>query len=126
MRKSNALLFLSILFFSAPAFAQNGAQFSNAYLMKLCERNAQGGEVVAGGHTACQAYIAGMLDYNGSLKALGTAPSLSICFPKGTTIGQMQDVVYRFLKNNPSHDAFIAAPSILLALASAYPCRKSR
>lgn len=107
------------------AWARQSAQISGAYLREICKSHSDGSEVIAGGHTACQAYIAGVLDYHGILKALGTAPSLSICFPETpVTISTMQKIVSKYLENNPPTDAFSAAPAVIMALAKAYPCKK--
>lgn len=111
---------------AAPAQAQQGPQFSGAYLREICKSNADGSETVQGGHTACQAYIAGVLDYNGTLKALGTEPSLSICFPRPVPIVDMQKIVLRYIEKNPPVDAFTAAPAVIMALAEAFPCKRPR
>ncbi len=108
------------------ARAQKGPEFSAAYMREICKSNADGGETVAGGHAACQAYIAGVLDYHGTLKALGTEPSLSICFPGEVPIVDMQKIVWRYIQKNPPVDAFAAAPTVIMALAEAFPCKKKR
>lgn len=109
-----------------PAQAQKGPQFSAAYMREICKSDSNGKETVQGGHTACQAYIAGVLDYNGTLKALGTEPSLSICFPREVPITDMQKIVLRYIERNPPVDAFAAAPTVIMALAEAFPCRRPR
>jgi len=111
---------------AAPAHAQQGPQFSAAYMREICKSDSDGNETVQGGHTACQAYIAGVLDYNGTLKALGTEPSLSICFPRPVPIADMQKIVLRYIEKNPPVDAFAAAPTVIMALAEAFPCRRPR
>lgn len=110
----------------APAQAQQSPQFSGAYMREICKSDAGGNETVTGGHTACQAYIAGVLDYNGTLKALGTEPSLSICFPRQVPIAEMQKIVLRYIERNPPVDAFAAAPAVIMALAEAFPCKRRR
>lgn len=112
-----------MLFCAAPVSAQQGPQFSGAYMREVCKSNRDGSETVAGGHAACQAYIAGVLDYHGTLKALGTEPSLSICFPGRVPIADMQRIVQRYIERNPPVDAFAAAPSVIMALAEAFPCK---
>lgn len=111
---------------ASPAQAQQSPQFSGAYLRELCKSKADGSETVTGGHTACQAYISGVLDYNGTLKALGTEPSLSICFPRPIPIADMQKIVLRYIERNPPVDAFAAAPAVIMALAEAFPCKQQR
>lgn len=113
-----------ILCVPVDAGAQQSAQFSGAYMREICKSHADGSETVEGGHAACQAYIAGVLDYHGTLKALGTEPSLSICFPRAVKIAEMQKIVWRYIDRNPPVDAFAAAPAVIMALASAFPCKK--
>lgn len=108
----------------APAQAQTSAQFSGAYMREICKSNPDGSETVKGGHAACQAYIAGVMDYNGTLKALGTSPSLSICFSRKVSVVEMQKIVWRYIDRNPPVDAFAAAPAVIMALAEAFPCKR--
>ena len=115
-----------MLLCAPPAHANKGPEFSAAYMREICKSNADGSEAVAGGHAACQAYIAGVLDYHGTLKALGTEPSLSICFPGAVPIADMQKIVWRYIQKNPPVDAFAAAPTVIMALAEAFPCKKKR
>lgn len=121
-------LFLSILtvvaLLSTPAKAQEtGALISGAYLLEICKRDAGGKELVPGGHTACQAYIAGLVDYHNLLRSLGTAPSVDLCVPNTVRLGDLQDIVWRYLEVNAQHDAFIAAPAVSLALFEVFPCK---
>jgi len=102
------------------------AEFSGAYLLRICSSDQTGRETVAGGHTACQAYIAGVVDYHRILRSLGTAPTVDFCLPEGITLPQMQMIVVRYLRKNVQHDGFIAAPAIALALYDAHPCRSKR
>lgn len=118
--------FAGIVFYTLPASAQQTAQFSGAYMREICKSNPDGSEAVKGGHAACQAYIAGVLDYHGTLKALGTEPSLSICFPGKVSIVEMQKIVWRYIEQHPSVDAFAAAPTVIMALGTAYPCQRTR
>lgn len=116
-----------MLLWAPCAYAQSGPQFSAAYMRELCKNDPNGNETVKGGHAACQAYIAGVLDYHGTLRALGTEPSLSICFPgKTPPIYDLQKIVWRYIDKNPPVDAFAAAPTVIMALSAAYPCKKKR
>jgi hypothetical protein len=108
------------------AQAQQSPTFSGAYLREICKSDSDGKETVEGGHTACQAYIAGVLDYHGTLKALGTEPSLSICFPRAVPVAEMQKIVLRYIERNPPVDAFAAAPAVIMALAESFPCKRRR
>lgn len=80
--------------------------------------------MVKGGHTACQAYIAGIVDYHNLLRSLGTAPSVDLCVPNTVKLSDLQDIVWAYLKENAHHEAFIAAPAVSLALFQFFPCRK--
>lgn len=117
-----------LFFFPIPTHAQeSGPLFSGAYLRDLCARNALGGETVEGGHTACQAYIAGVVDYHHLLRSLGTAPSVDFCVANTVEMKQLQDVVWAYLEKNQQHNAFSASPAVALALFEKYPCpSKSR
>lgn len=117
--------FAGMLLLPTFALAQDTSGFfSAAYLQKLCERNAKGKEVVKGGHTACQAYIAGTIDYHKLMKSLGTAPTIDFCVPNTEKMSKLQDIVWVFLKQNGQHTDFIAAPAVTLALYEYYPCPK--
>ncbi len=121
------LISFFIASFSFNAVAQESRVFiSSAYLHKICERNDEGGEIVPGGHTACQAYISGVIDYHNLLKSLGTEPSIKICITNAAKPSDLQDVVWSYIDKNAQHDAFAAAPTITLALAQVFPCKKRR
>lgn len=107
-----------------PAKAQQtGALISGAYLLEICKRGQDGSEIVAGGHTACQAYIAGLIDYHNLLRSLGTSPSVDMCVPNTVKLADLQDIVWKYLEQNAQHDAFIAAPAVSLALFEVFPCK---
>ena len=101
-----------------------GARFSGAYLLKLCETSPQGKELIAGGHAACQAYISGVIDYHNVLQALRLSPAMPICVPEETSISQLHQHVLNYLRANKQHDSFVAAPAVTTALYQVYPCRK--
>lgn len=121
-------LFLFCCFcFVTPCAAQkqkNGALISGAYLYQLCKRGQNGAEEVAGGHAACQAYIAGLVDYHNLLQSLNIPPSVDLCVPPSTNLNDLQDIVWRYLERNTQHDVFIAAPAVSLALFEVFPCKK--
>jgi len=106
-----------------PVKAQTAGFFSGAYLRDMCERKANGKEKVKGGATACQAYIAGVIDYHKLMKSLGTAPTIDFCVPNTEKMGKLQDIVWVYLKENDAERDFIAAPAVTLALYEYYPCR---
>ncbi len=107
---------------SVPAHADT--QFSGAYLLHVCEMDAKGKEVVKGGHTACQAYITGVIDYHRILQSMKLAPKIDICVPTQTPIAQVHRVVLAYLRKHKENDAFIAAPAVTMALYNAFPCKK--
>lgn len=119
------IFIMTLSSFSYKVVAQESRVFiSSAYLHKICERNDKGGEIIPGGHTACQAYISGVIDYHNLLKSLGTEPSIKICITNAAKPSDLQDVVWSYIDKNAQHDAFAAAPTITLALAQVFPCRK--
>lgn len=107
---------------SAPVHADT--QFSGAYLLHVCEMDAKGKEVVKGGHTACQAYITGVIDYHRILQSMKLAPKIDICVPTQTPIAQVHRAVLAYLRKHKENDAFIAAPAVTMALYKAFPCKK--
>jgi len=121
MKRAFFLILLSAFGFSAQAQA---ARFSGAYLIQICASDKNGKEYVPGGHSACQSYIAGIVDYHNLVRALGTAPSVDFCIPEGVDMYVLQDKVVRYLiKNEEAHKNFIAAPGVALALFSSFPCQ---
>lgn len=102
---------------------ETGALISGAYLLEICKRDADGKESVPGAHTACQSYIAGIVDYHNLLRSLGTAPSVDMCIPNTVKLNDLQDIVWKYLDQNAQHDAFIAAPAVSLALFEVFPCK---
>ncbi len=119
-------IFVVMSFFLMPFKAQaqkTGALISGAYLLEVCKRDSDGKEIVPGGHTACQAYIAGLVDYHNLLRSLGTSPSVDLCVPNTVKLGDLQDIVWKYLEQNAQHDAFIAAPAVSLALFEVFPCK---
>ena len=116
-----AMFFLLALLAHGTADA---ARFSGKYLLGICDIDSDGKESIKGGHAACQAYIAGVLDYHAVLQSVKIAPKLDICVPEGVSLNQLHAIVLKYLKQNPQHDGFIAAPAVTTALYQAYPCKK--
>ena len=115
------LLALSCLF-PAQTLA---AQFSGSYLLHICGVDKSGKELAPGGHIACQAYIAGILDYHNLQRSLGTAPTVDYCVPDEVNLKTLQSQVYSYVyRNQKQHNVFTAAPAVALALYSFYPCKK--
>lgn len=115
------LLALSCLF---PANTM-AAQFSGSYLLHICGVDKNGKELAPGGHIACQAYIAGILDYHNLQRSLGTAPTVDYCVPDEVNLKTLQSQVYSYVyRNQKQHNVFTAAPAVALALYTFYPCKK--
>ena len=125
MRPDHGLLVLACLGFLVFVFSPaQAARFSGDYLLQMCASDKDGREVVPGGHIACQAYIAGVMDYHTLLRSMGTAPSVDFCVPEGTSMGQLQLDVFRYIyRNRKMHGQFTATPGVALALYERYPCR---
>jgi Rap1a immunity proteins len=124
MRYCLALIAAVLILFPAKADA---AEFSGAYLIRVCASDAAGKEIVPGGHIACQGYISGVVDYHVLIRSLGTAPSVDFCIPEKTSLNTVQSIVFRYLvKNRKQHGSFVAAPGVALALFEAYPCKKKK
>lgn len=120
---SAAAIVIALVFFSTPVHANDKAGlFSGGYLKQLCASNKSGAEMVKGGHTACQSYISGVIDYHKLLKSLGTAPGIDFCVPPDAPMRRLQDVVWLYLAKNKVHDQFMASPAVALALYEYYPC----
>ncbi|MCC6597684.1 MAG: hypothetical protein IT559_02720 [Alphaproteobacteria bacterium] len=103
------------------------ARFSADYLLQVCGMDSAGRELSPGSHIACQAYIAGILDYHNLIRSLGAAPSVDFCVPEETGLYEVQSkVVSYLLRNRHEQGPFIAAPGVALALFQAYPCGKKK
>ena len=122
------ILCIAIFLLSAsPANQAQAARFTGGYLIHMCSSDENGRELVDGAHIACQAYIAGVLDYHNLIRSLGTAPSVDFCIPEGVNMNTLQkNVLSYFIRNRHQHERFVAAPGVALALYSAYPCAKKK
>lgn len=116
--------FVLLAFIVLTAFPAQAARFSGDYLLQVCGSDKNGKELTPGGHTACQAYIAGILDYHYLIRSLGTAPSVDFCVPENTSLSEIQSKVVAYVAHNKHEQGpFIAAPAVALALYAAYPCK---
>ena len=124
MGRRLGLFFVFCVLCAVPAQA---ARFSGDYLLQMCASDKDGKELVSGGHVACQAYIAGVLDYHNVIRSLGTSPSVEFCVPETVGLNQLQqDVASYIYKHKQQHGAFVAAPAVALALYNYYPCGKKK
>lgn len=116
--------FLLLAFFLFTALPVNAARFSGDYILQVCASDKNGKEFTPGGHTACQAYISGIIDYHYLIRSLGTSPSVEFCVPENTTLSEIQSKVVAYVaRNRHEQGPFIAAPAVALALYAAYPCK---
>ena len=115
------ILYIAVIFL--PVSTAHSAEFSGKYLLQICSSDKMGKELVERGHTACQAYIAGLMDYHNLIKSLRTAPGIDFCIPEGTSLSELQTVMVTYLLSSNLHDDFIASPAIVLAFHKAYPCK---
>ena len=119
----NKLFIVLLVFFSMLPEAR-AAQFSGKYLLSMCAQDEKGKEVTPGGHIACQAYIAGILDYHALIKSMGTAPGIDFCVPENAPMNAIHDKVQAYImRNRQQHNSFIAAPGVALGLYNAFPCK---
>lgn len=124
MMRNACFVFLIALVFVAAPNAQ-AARFSGEYLLKVCSSDEDGKEVMKGGYVACQAYIAGIIDYHNLIHSMGTSPSVDFCVPEEAGLNTIQKQVRSYIfKNRHQHSAFTAAPAVALGLYAYYPCKK--
>ena len=117
-----AMTFIIMFPSNSHAEKQGAGLFSGGYLYELCRSDKKGKEIVKGGHTACQAYISGVVDYHKLMKSLGTAPLIDFCVPNTESMERLQNIVWVYLAKNPQHGDFLAAPTVTMALFEYYPC----
>jgi hypothetical protein len=123
-RLRSALACFLLVTLPGPAEA---ARFSGDYLLQVCASDKNGKEISPGGHIACQAYIAGILDYHALMKSLGNTPGVDFCVPDGTGLNEVQSKVTAYLfRNKHEQGPFIATPAVAMALFIAYPCKKKK
>jgi hypothetical protein len=69
----------------------------------------------------CQHYVMGVADV---MAGNNTINGYAACFPRDVTVGQIRDVVTRYLANLPQSRNKGAAGLAADALAQAFPCRR--
>lgn len=119
--KSLSFFFLFLFVLIQPV---QSARFSGDYLLQMCGVDEDGQELIRGGHIACQAYIAGVLDYHNLIRSLGTAPSVDFCVSDKVSMNEVQGKVTSYIFSHQHEQGpFIASPGVALALYKAYPCK---
>ena len=68
----------------------------------------------------CTAYIIGAVD---ELTLLQQAHGLPACLPANATVGQLRDVVEKYLRDHPEKRAFAASAMVSVALREAFACQ---
>lgn len=121
-----AIVLLCGMVLTASSERAAAARFSGAYLVKICGVDAQGNEIAPGAHAACQSYISGIMDYHNMLRSMKMAPDINFCIPESVTLNEVHLYVLEYLQRNPQHDAFVAAPAVLMGLYEKYPCGKRK
>ncbi|MDE2337311.1 MAG: hypothetical protein KGL10_08360 [Alphaproteobacteria bacterium] len=114
------LRFLAVAFLCLAARPTAAAYLTGGDLLRECE---SGKEVNV---ESCMHYVAGIIDYQLMLQSLGTEPAVDFCLPRKLTADKAAAAVAVYLKKNPQLGSFIAAPSVAMALAEAYPCAQAR
>lgn len=119
--------FVCVCFCCFIAPPSQAARFTGDYLLNMCSSDDKGRELTKGGHLACQAYIAGVMDYHRLMRSMGAAYSVDFCVPKDESMGVIQQKVARYLfKNKHQQGPFIATPAVALGLSLYYPCGKKK
>lgn len=114
-------------FFLLSFLPAQAARFSGDYLLQVCASDKNGKELSPGSHIACQAYVAGILDYHSLMRSLGAAPSLDFCVPEEENLYEIQGKVVSYIyRNRHEQGPFIASPGVAMALYQAYPCGKKK
>lgn len=110
-----------------PALPARAARFSGDYLLQVCAADKNGKELSPGSHIACQAYIAGVMDYHSLMRSLGIAPSMDFCVPDNVGLYEVQARVASYIfRNRHEQGPFIASPGVAMALYQAYPCKTKK
>ena len=67
----------------------------------------------------CTGFITGVVDATEGLRSLQSKP---YCVPSEVTLGQLNDVVLRYLQANPANRSLAASASVIAAISDAYGC----
>jgi hypothetical protein len=75
----------------------------------------------SGGREAARGYVAGVNDSHNFFVASCSLPARSFCTPTQVTVGQVTDVVCKYLADNPQHRHYGGALLVVHAIAEAFP-----
>lgn len=100
--------FSLLLIMLSPTFA-----FANGFVggNKLYKSCSSGNE-----NAACSAYIVGAFDVASAMKV--------VCPPDDVTIGQVTDIVKRYLKEHPENRHYNASSIVVSVMQKTFPCKK--
>jgi len=117
-----ASLFLGLLLMTPVGAPQAASSQRTDQLLWECEGKTPEGMGMLG-TLSCGKYLDGILDMHALLVSAGM-PSL-FCIPKtGISIDQALRIFVKWAKNNPEELHKGARVSVVLALQSAFPCKK--
>lgn len=119
-----AAILIAQIAVAQPALA--GGYVNGNLLYQYCN-SSEGTATYYQHQTFCSAYIAGVADTFERLRSLTQSErghSASICIPANVTVGQMKDIVFRYLSANPQHRHYAASDLVVIAIVDAFPdCR---
>lgn len=88
-------------------------------LHSWCSRQADGPSAM------CFGYIIGIADGMELIAGVADGDVRSVCYPAdGVTLGQVRDVVIKYLADNPDKRHFPASYLVQNALSAAFPCMR--
>jgi hypothetical protein len=67
----------------------------------------------------CTGFITGVVDATEGLRSLQSKP---YCVPAEVTLGQLNDVVLRYMQANPANRSLAASALVIAAVSDAYGC----
>lgn len=70
-------------------------------------------------YAMCMAYVSGAYDAIELARDINSAPR---CGPDGLTVGQLKDVVVKYMREHPENRNYSAASLVLLSMVDAWGC----
>jgi hypothetical protein len=117
MNKLGLIAAMSALLLPTPGAAEDSGPFlSGDTLFERCTRGDETGD------DFCIGYVAGSVDMLISLQRQGPPGAKQACMPQGVTLGQVRDVVIKYLSDEPQFRKLDAAALVITALEQAFPC----
>ena len=120
MRRSRtmAMVVIGVLLVAWPAMAQRPQPWTTA--QRLLQDCAEPLGFLRS--NSCVDYIEGIKDLLNYLRANDVSSIRLPCTPPNITLGQMRDVILKFLRDNPQYEHINGAPAVYAALIAAFPC----